>query len=147
MALWNEDDRLKIWASTQGAFNCREQVAQLLNIPVSQCLVVPCEIGGGFGGKIAVYLEPVAALLSRKCGRPVKLVMQRNEVFEATGPTPGSFVRVKLGATKQGKLTAGEAWLAYDCGAFPGGVIGPGCHVRLQLLRLPQRPGRWLRRG
>ena len=88
---------------------------------------MPCEIGGGFGGKIAVYLEPVAALLSRKCGRPVKMTMQRNEVFEGTGPTPGSFIRVKLGAKKDGTLVAGEAWLAYDCGGFPGGVIGPGC--------------------
>ena len=137
VALWNEDNRLKIWASTQGAFNCRQQVAEILRIPVSQCVVVPCEIGGGFGGKIAVYLEPVAALLSRKCGRPVKLVMQRNEVFEATGPTPGSFLRVKLGATKDGKLTAGEAWLAYDCGAFPGGVIAPGCMCVFSCYELP----------
>jgi CO/xanthine dehydrogenase Mo-binding subunit len=137
VALWNEDGRLKIWAATQGAFNCRQQVAELLQIPVSQCLVVPCEIGGGFGGKIAVYLEPVAALLSRKCGRPVKLVMQRNEVFEATGPTPGSFVRVKLGAKKDGTLVAGEGWLAYDCGAFPGGVIGPGCMCLFSCYDIP----------
>ncbi len=137
VALWNEDNRLKVWASTQGAFNCRQQVADLLQIPVSQCLVIPCEIGGGFGGKIAVYLEPVAALLSRKCGRPVKLTMQRNEVFEGTGPTPGSFLRVKLGATRDGKLTAGEAWLAYDCGAFPGGVIGPGCMCVFSCYELP----------
>ena len=137
VALWNEDNRLKIWTATQGAFNCRQQVAELLQIPVSQCVVVPCEIGGGFGGKIAVYLEPVAALLSRKCGRPVKMVMQRNEVFEATGPTPGSFMRVKLGATKDGKLEAGEAWLAYDCGAFPGGVIGPGCMCVFSCYELP----------
>ena len=119
VAMWNEDNRLKIWTATQGAFNCRQQVAELLQIPVSQCLVVPCEIGGGFGGKIAVYLEPVAALLSRKCGRPVKMVMQRNEVFEGTGPTPGSFIRVKLGARKDGTLTAGEAWLAYDAAPSP----------------------------
>ncbi len=127
VALWNEDSRLKIWTSTQGSFVCRQQVAELLGIAVSQCVVVPCEIGGGFGGKIAVYLEPVAALLSRKCGRPVKMSMQRNEVFEGTGPTPGSFMRVKIGAKKDGTLVAGEAWLAYDCGGFPGGVIGPGC--------------------
>jgi CO/xanthine dehydrogenase Mo-binding subunit len=137
IALWNEDGRLKIWSATQGAFNCRQQVAELLQIPVSQCVVVPCEIGGGFGGKIAVYLEPVAALLSRKCGRPVKMVMQRNEVFEATGPTPGSFVRVKLGARKDGALTAGEGWLAYDCGAFPSGVIGPGCMCLFSCYDLP----------
>lgn len=126
-ALWNEDGHLTIWTSTQGSFTARQQTAELLQIPVSQVTVVPCEIGGGFGGKIAVYLEPVAAMLSRKCGRPVKMTMNRDEVFEGTGPTPGSFVRIKLAATKAGKLVAGEAWLAYDAGAFPGGMIGPGC--------------------
>lgn len=126
-ALWNQDNHLTIWTSTQGSFTARQQTAELLQIPVSQVTVVPCEIGGGFGGKISVYLEPVAAILSRKCGRPVKLVMSREEVFEGTGPTPGSSMRLKLGATKDGKLVAGEAWLAYDAGAFPGGMIGPGC--------------------
>ncbi len=137
VALWNEDGRLKIWTATQGSFNCRQQTAELLQIPVSQVLVVPCEIGGGFGGKIAVYLEPVAALLSRKCGRPVKMVMQRSEVFEGTGPTPGSFMRVKLGVKKDGTLVAGDAWLAYDCGAFPGGMIGPGCMCVFSCYDLP----------
>lgn len=137
VAMWNEDHRLKIWTATQGSFNCRQQVAELLQIPISQCVVVPCEIGGGFGGKIAVYLEPVAALLSRKCGRPVKMSMQRDEVFQGTGPTPGSFIRVKLGAKKDGTLVAGEAWMAYDCGAFPGGVIGPGCMCIFSCYDLP----------
>jgi CO/xanthine dehydrogenase Mo-binding subunit len=137
VAMWNEDGRLKIWSATQGAFNARQQTAELLQIPVSQVVVVPCEIGGGFGGKITVYLEPVAALLSKKCGRPVKMTMQRNEVFEGTGPTPGSFVRVKLGAKKDGTLVAGEAWLAYDCGAFPGGMIGPGSMCVFSCYELP----------
>jgi xanthine dehydrogenase molybdenum-binding subunit len=136
-AMWNEDGRLKIWCGTQGAFNARQQVAELLQIPISKVVVVPCEIGGGFGGKIAVYLEPVAALLSRKCGRPVKMTMQRNEVFEGTGPTPGSFIRVKLGAKKDGTLVAGEAWLAYDCGGFPGGVVGPGAMCVFSCYDLP----------
>lgn len=126
-AHWNADGQLKIWSSTQGSFSCRQQVAELLQVPVSQVTVTPTEIGGGFGGKIPVYLEPVAALLSRKAGRPVKMAMTRDEVFEGTGPTPGSFVRIKLGATNGGRLTAGAAWLAYDAGAFPGGMIGPGC--------------------
>ncbi len=136
-ALWNADDHLTIWTSTQGAFTARQQTAELLQIPVSQVTVVPLEIGGGFGGKISVYLEPVAALLSRKCGHPVKMTMDRDEVFEGTGPTPGSFVRVKLGATKDGRLTAGEAWLAYDAGAFPGGMIGPGCMCVFSCYDLP----------
>src|SRR4051812_17178240 len=126
VASWNEDGRLKIWTATQGAFNARQQIAELLQIPVSQVVVTPCEIGGGFGGKIIVYLEPVAALLSRKCGRPVKITMQRSEVFEGTGPTPGGYLRVKIGAKKDGTLVAGNAWMAYECGGFPGGVIGPG---------------------
>jgi xanthine dehydrogenase molybdenum-binding subunit len=127
VALWNHDGQLTVWTSTQGAFTARQQTAELLQIPISSVKVVPCEIGGGFGGKIAVYLEPVAALLSRKSGRPVKMVMTRAEVFEGTGPTPGSFVRVKLGAKKDGRLVAAQAWLAYDAGAYPGGMIGPGC--------------------
>jgi len=126
-ALWNHDGHITIWTSTQGSFTARQQTAELLQIPVSQVTVVPCEIGGGFGGKITVYLEPVAAILSRKCGRPVKMTMTRADVFEGTGPTPASFVRVKLGAKKDGRLVAGEAWLAYDAGAYPGGMIGPGC--------------------
>lgn len=126
VALWNEDGRLKVWTATQGSFTVRHQLAELLKIPVSKITVVPCEIGGGFGGKIAVYEPPVAAVLSRKCGRPVKIAMRRDEVFEGTGPTPGSFMRVKMGATKEGRLTAAKAWLAYDAGAFPGGMIGPG---------------------
>ncbi len=125
--LWNQDGHVTVWTATQGSFTCRHQTAELLQIPISRVTCVPMEIGGGFGGKIRVYLEPVAALLSRKSGRPVRMQMTRSEVFEATGPTPGSFVRVKLGAKKDGKLVAGEAWLAYDSGAFPGGVIGPGC--------------------
>jgi len=136
-ALWNEDGTLKIWTSTQGSFTARQQTAELLQIPLSSVTVTPCEIGGGFGGKIAVYLEPVAALLSRKCGRPVKMTMDRAACFEATGPTPGSFIRVKLGATKAGKLVAGQAWLAYDAGAFPGGMIGPGCMCVFSCYDLP----------
>jgi len=126
-AHWNVDGHLTIWTATQGAFTARQQTAELLQIAISQVTVVPCEIGGGFGGKIPVYLEPVAALLSRKCGRPVRMVMGRAEVFEGTGPTPGSFVRVKLGAKKDGRIVAAQAWLAYDAGAYPGGMIGPGC--------------------
>ncbi|MFN3150033.1 xanthine dehydrogenase family protein molybdopterin-binding subunit [Bremerella sp.] len=137
IAHWNEDGKLKIWTSTQGSFTCRQQVAELLQIPLSRVTVTPCEIGGGFGGKIAVYLEPVAAILSRKCGRPVKMVMQRDEVLEATGPTPGSFMRIKLGATKDGKLVAGDAYLAYDAGAYRDGVIGPGCMCVFSCVDIP----------
>src|SRR5262249_31988519 len=125
-ALWNADGTVTIWCSTQGAFTARAQVAELLGIPVSRVKAVPTEIGGGFGGKIRVYLEPVAAALSRKTGRPVKMTMNRAEVFEGTGPTPGSYIRVKIGADKSGRITAAHAYLAYQAGAFPGSPVGPG---------------------
>ncbi|MBL9094707.1 MAG: xanthine dehydrogenase family protein molybdopterin-binding subunit [Planctomycetaceae bacterium] len=126
VALWNADGRITVWTATQGSFTARQQTAELFELPVSKVTVIPCEIGGGFGGKIRVYLEPVCALLSKKCGRPVKIQMNRADVFEGTGPTPGGFAKVKLGATRDGKLTAGEAWMAYDAGAYPAGIIGPG---------------------
>jgi len=125
-ALWNNDGRLEIWTSTQGAFAVRGNTSQLLQIPVSQIKVNPMEIGGGFGGKVPVYLEPVAALLSKKVGQPVKLVMSRKDVLEGTGPTPGSHVKVKIGATKDGKIVAGQAWMAYEAGAYPGSFVIPG---------------------
>ncbi len=126
-ALWNSDGHITIWTCTQGTFTVRQQCAELLDVPVSYIKVIPTEIGGGFGGKISVYEQPVAALLSKKTGRPVKVIMSRSDVFEGTGPTPGTYIRVKLGATKDGKLVAGEAYLAYEAGAFPGSPINPGC--------------------
>jgi CO/xanthine dehydrogenase Mo-binding subunit len=125
-AFWSADGSITIWTSTQGSFSARAQVAELLHVPVSKIKVVPLEIGGGFGGKIRVYLEPVAALLSKKTGKPVKVLMNRADVFEGTGPTPASYIKVKIGADKNGKLVAAEAYLAYEAGAYPGSPVGPG---------------------
>ena len=126
-ALWNADGHVTVWTCTQGSFAVRQQLADLLDVPQTYVKVIPTEIGGGFGGKIAVYLDPVAALLSKKSGRPVKLTMSRADVFEATGPTPASYIRVKLGVDGEGRILAGDAYLAYEAGAFPGSPINPGC--------------------
>jgi CO/xanthine dehydrogenase Mo-binding subunit len=126
-ALWGPDGNVTIWCSTQGSFSVRHQVAELLAVPMGRVKVVPMEIGGGFGGKIRVYLEPVAALLSKKTGKPVKVTMSRAEVFEGTGPTPGSYIKVKVGAGKDGRIVAAQAYLAYEAGAYPGSPIAPGC--------------------
>lgn len=123
-ALWNADGQITVWTSNQGAFGVRDQLAQVLDQPVSKIRVIPLEIGGGFGGKISVYLEPVAALLSRKTGRPVKLVMSRSEVFQGTGPTPGSWMKVKIGATRDGRITAAQADIRFEAGAYPGSPVG-----------------------
>jgi len=131
------DGQLTVWCSTQGSFGVREQVAEILEIPVSKIRVVPMEIGGGFGGKVGVYLEPVAALLSLKSGhRPVKLTMSRRDVLAATGPTSGSYIRVKMGADKTGRITAAQAMLAYEAGAYPGSPVGAGMGVIFAPYRL-----------
>lgn len=126
-AIWSADGQLTVWCSTQGAFGVRDQLAEILDLPPGQIRVIPLEIGGGFGGKNTVYLEPLAALLSRKAsGQPVKLVMTRAEVLAASGPTSASTIRVKLGATRSGRLTAAEASLVYEAGAFPGSPLWGG---------------------
>ena len=78
-------------------------------IDIANIRVIPAEIGGGFGGKTIVYLEPLALALSRKSGRPVKMVMTREEVFRATGPTSGAVIEVKIGARKDGTIVAAHA--------------------------------------
>ena len=123
-AFWDEDDRIRIWTSTQGAFPVRTQTAGLLNIDQSRVKVTPLEIGGGFGGKIPVYLEPIAAILSRKSGRPVKMIMERKNVFEGSGPAPGGKVRVKLGVNDAGKIIAGTTDIYFEAGAYPGSAVG-----------------------
>ncbi|MCI0812334.1 MAG: xanthine dehydrogenase family protein molybdopterin-binding subunit [Chloroflexi bacterium] len=125
-ALWNNDGRLHIWCSTQGAFSARDALAGILGLPVSQIRVTPMEIGGGFGGKIPVYLEPIAALLSKKTGHAVKAVMSRADVFEATGPTSGSNMKIKIGAKNDGTITALQAYLAFEAGGYPGSPVGAG---------------------
>ena len=125
--LWDADGCITVWCSSQGQFSIRSQLAEILHHPISKIRVVPLEIGGGFGGKITTYLEPVGALLSHKTGQPVKLVMSRREVFEGTGPAPGSAITVKMGVTQEGRITAAQATLAYDAGAYPGSAVGAGC--------------------
>lgn len=123
-AFWSADGRLHVWCSTQGSFVVRDSLADILDMPVSMIRVTPTEIGGGFGGKIPIYVEPVAALLSKQTGTPVKIVMTRRETFEGSGPTPGSYIRIKLGAKKDGTLIAAHAWMAMEAGAFPGSPVG-----------------------
>ena len=125
-ALWHEDGRLTVYSSSQGHFSVRDLTAKVCSVPVSMVRAVPLEIGGGFGAKLRAYVEPVAALLARKAGAAVKIVMTRAEVFEGTGPTSGTSVQVKLGATLDGRITAASARLVYEAGGFPGSSVGGG---------------------
>ena len=129
-AWWTQDGRVTIWCSSQGQFGIRDQASTVLGIPVSDIRVIPMEIGGGFGGKLRSYVEPVAAALSRKSGRPVKLTMTRAEVFEATGPTCGSYMRMKMGVTREGRISAAQGYFAFESGAYPGSpLIGAAASI------------------
>ncbi len=121
-----QDGHTSIWCSSQGHFNVRSSTATLLGWETTRIKVIPAEIGGGFGGKTTIYLEPLAVAMSARAGRPVKMVMSRDEVFRATGPAPGTRLRVKLGVQSDGNLVAGDAYLIYTNGAYagPGGLLG-----------------------
>ena len=119
------DGKVDVFCSSQGHFMVRAFVAGLLKIDMSKIKVTAAEIGGGFGGKTTVYLEPLAVMLSRKAGRPVRMVMSRDEVFRASGPTSGAALTIKMGATKDGRITAGDATLYFQAGAWPGSPVGP----------------------
>jgi len=121
------DGMATVWCSSQGQFMVRAYCAKLLGTEISRIRVIPAEIGGGFGGKTVVYLEPLALALAKKSGRPVKMVMTREEVFRATGPTSSAVLRVKVGAKSSGAITAAEMTLMYGAGAFPGSPVQLGC--------------------
>ena len=127
VARFDHDGQAEIWASSQGHFVIRALTAKLLGMPVGDIRVTPAEIGGGFGGKTIVYLEPVATLLAKKSGQPVKIVMSRDEVFKASGPTSGSSMRVKIGVKKDGTITAAEGEFKFQAGAFPGSPVMNAC--------------------
>ncbi|MGE3538240.1 MAG: xanthine dehydrogenase family protein molybdopterin-binding subunit [Candidatus Tectimicrobiota bacterium] len=136
-AMWHEDGNLTVWSSSQGHFMVRDYTSRLVGIPVSKVTAIPMEIGGGFGAKLTVYMEPLAALLAKKAGAPVKVAMSRTEVFEATGPTSGTKIRVKLGATKDGRLTAASARLIFEAGAFPGSPVPGGAQCMMSAYDIP----------
>jgi len=127
LASASEDGQVQVWSTTQGHFQVRGFCSRLLNIETSQIRVTPTEIGGGFGGKTVVYLEPVAIRLSQKAGKPVKMTMTREEVFRASGPAPGGNIHVKIGATKDGRIVAADCTVEMQAGAFPGSPVGPSC--------------------
>ena len=136
-AMWSSDGRVTVWTSTQGLFNIRAQTAAIIGVPESQVKVVPMEIGGGFGAKAITYLDPVAAVLSKKTGRPVKVSMDRTEVFVGSGPTSATYMRCKMGVKKDGTMLAGQLYMVYEAGAFPGSPVGGGALTGFGPYKMP----------
>ena len=147
VARTNTDGQSVVWCCTQGPFMVRAYSAAVLGLELSQIKVIPSEIGGGFGGKTTVYCEPLAILLSRKAGRPVKMVMSREEVFRATGPAGAATLTVKFGATKDGRLDGRQRAHVVRGGCLPG-LAGDGRRDdNLRALRPRALLDRGLRRG
>ena len=127
LARTDADGQSEMWVSTQGHFVVRTFVCKLLGMKTGDLRVHAAEIGGGFGGKTVVYLEPVAVALSRKSGHPVKMTMTREEVFKASGPTSGASMTIKLGVKKDGRIVAAQGTFKYQAGAFPGSPVMNAC--------------------
>ena len=131
------DGKITVWSSSQGSFSIQQQLSQILGLPLTSVKVIPTEVGGGFGSKTQGVLEPVAALLARKAGRPMKMVMGRHEEFQAGKPGAPSVIHLKMGATRDGKIVAAEMKVIMDGGAFPGGPVGAATTVGLGYYNIP----------
>ena len=127
VARFDADGQGELWSSSQGHFVVRAYTTQLLGMKVGDLRVYPAEIGGAFGGKTVVYVEPVAVMLARKSGHPVKVVMSREDVFRATGPTSGSSMTVKIGVKRDGTIVAADGVFKLQAGAFPGSPFMSTC--------------------
>jgi len=127
VAKYEADGQCEIWSSSQGHFAIRALTAQIIGASLGDLRVTPAEIGGGFGGKTVTYLEPVAAILSKKSGLPVRVQMTREDVFRASGPTSGSSMKVKIGVKKDGTIMAMDGLFKFQAGAFPGSPVMNGC--------------------
>src|SRR5438034_5675259 len=114
---------LVIWPSTQGMFNVRSAVAGALNIPERQIRVESVPIGGGFGGK-ETLIEPLVAAVASRLRKPVRLIYTRQEDLLAGNPAPQTVITVKLGARRDGTLTAIQARMILDSGAYPNPLAG-----------------------
>jgi CO/xanthine dehydrogenase Mo-binding subunit len=112
-----------IWPSTQGMFNVRSAVANALKMPERQIRVEPVPIGGGFGGK-ETLIEPLVAAVASRLRKPVRLVYTRQEDLLAGNPAPQTVITVKLGAKRDGTLTAIQVRMILDSGAYPNPLAG-----------------------
>ena len=137
LASYDEGAQSAVWTTTQGHFNIRDNVAAMMDMEIDELRVIPTEIGGGFGGKTAVYLEAIALMLSKLSGRPVKMRMSREDVFRSAGPGAASKSTVKIGAKRDGTITAMQAFLAYESGALPGAPLGGGMRCVFSSYEVP----------
>lgn len=125
-----------VYTSTQATFYTRDECAAALDLPADKVRVVGMTVGGGFGAKY-VLIEPFVCALAREVGRPVRLAYTRAEDFQAANPSPYTVFEVKTGAKKDGTLTALEARVIFDTGAYAGSPLAIGCLLLGGYYRFP----------
>ena len=129
--------RLTVWASTQGPYQVRAQLAQVLGIPLSNIKIIAMELGGGFGAKLRLAFEAFPALLAMKTGHPVKLINTREEVFTLNGPRHPVTNYIKTGVNRDGTIVAREAYTIFDVGAYLGAGPNSGIGHGLGAYNIP----------
>jgi CO/xanthine dehydrogenase Mo-binding subunit len=119
-----QGDRLTIWESTQGVYRVQQNVAEILNLPLAKVRVIGHYMGGGFGSKLqAGKYTVIAALLAKIAGRPVKMILSREETYLAVGNRPPSNMTLKAGIKRDGTLTVLDFACIGTGGAYPAGGI------------------------
>jgi len=121
LAIWEPEGRMKVYSSTQVPYYLHRTISEVCEMPMSQIRVIKPLIGGGFGGKSEVIpLEVAAPVLAKKARRPVKITYTREEVFYAHRGRPITYVDLKVGLTREGKIVAVAACVVQDGGAYCG---------------------------
>ena len=121
VANW-DGEALTIWESSQGVYAIQSQVAEVLKLPLARVRVIGHYMGGGFGSKlVAGKYTVIAAILAKRCGRPLKLFLSREETFLAVGNRPPCNMTLKAGVKRDGTLTALDFTCVATGGAYPAG--------------------------
>ncbi len=122
LAAWNGEGRLNVWSATQSPSYVRSMLAGVFRLPEAKVRVAVPYLGGGFGSKLYMKLEPLTAILARQAGRPVKMVLTREEEF-ATITKHAVTVRLRTGVMRDGRLRARACEVLWDTGAYAD--VGP----------------------
>ncbi|KUO50060.1 MAG: xanthine dehydrogenase [Desulfitibacter sp. BRH_c19] len=131
IADYDYNGKLTVWASTQNVFAYRLILSKVLELPLNKVRVIKPAIGGAFGGKLEMTIEPVAALLAKMTGRPVKLELNRRESIVSTRTRHAAVIYLRTGVKKNGVITATDVKVVANAGAYATGsshVVGTMSH-------------------
>ena len=127
------DGRLKIHSDTQACFFTLDNTALILDVPFNRLRVVGGTVGGGFGGKVDVMVEPIACIAAQLTNRPVKYVYSRAEEMQVSSPRAAERITIKDGVTNDGRILARQVTLSVDAGAYsrhsPYGTTKAAAHM------------------